>query len=57
LRLRGRGVPAHGDQAAGDLYATLRVTIGRTDPALDSFLRQWVPETPADPRDDMDMAT
>ena len=39
LRLRGRGVPAHGELAAGDLYATLRVVIGTPDPALEAFLR------------------
>jgi DnaJ-class molecular chaperone len=50
LRLRGRGVPAHGDQAAGDLYATLRVVVGTPDPALEEFLRDWKPEHPADPR-------
>ncbi len=39
LRLRGRGVPAHGDVPAGDLYVTLRVKIGAPDPALAAFLR------------------
>jgi DnaJ-class molecular chaperone len=53
LRLRGRGVPAHGGQAAGDLYATLRVTIGEPDAALEDFLRDWQPARPTDPRRDM----
>ena len=53
LRLRGRGVPAHAGQAAGDLYATLRVVLGRPDAALEAFLRDWRPEHPADPRRDM----
>ncbi len=53
LRLRGRGVPAHGTEAAGDLYVTLRVTIGTPDPALEAFLRQWQPAEAADPRRDM----
>lgn len=50
LRLRGRGVPAHGGKAAGDLYATLRVTIGKPDVALQAFLRDWKPEGVANPR-------
>lgn len=54
LRLRGRGVPAHGGQAAGDLFVTLRVVIGRPDAALEEFLRGWQPEHPADPRRGME---
>ncbi len=50
LRLRGRGVPAHGGAAAGDLYATLRVVVGTPDAALEEFLRTWKPEHAADPR-------
>jgi DnaJ-class molecular chaperone len=50
LRLRGRGVPAHADRAAGDLYATLRVALGVPDPALEAFLRTWKPEHPGHPR-------
>lgn len=50
LRLRGRGVPAHGGQTAGDLYATLRVVVGTPDAALEAFLRTWKPEHPTDPR-------
>lgn len=50
LRLRGRGVPAHGGLAAGDLYAKLRVVLGTPDAALEEFLRSWTPEHPADPR-------
>lgn len=50
LRLRGRGVPAHGGLAAGDLYVTLRVEIGTPDAALEDFLREHKPETAADPR-------
>ena len=50
LRLRGRGVPAHGSQPAGDLYATLRVVIGKPDAALEAFLRDWAPEHPVNPR-------
>jgi len=54
LRLRGRGVPAHGGMAAGDLYATLRVVLGTPDTALEKFLRSWTPEHPADPRQAME---
>ena len=47
LRLRGRGVAAHGDRPAGDEYVTLKVTIGTFDDALEEFVRNW---KPADPR-------
>jgi DnaJ-class molecular chaperone len=57
LRLRGRGVPAHDGQDAGDLYATLRVMLGKPDAALDAFLKQWTPAQPADPRHEMGMQT
>jgi len=50
LRLRGRGVPAHGKQAAGDLLARLCVSLGKPDAALTEFLRAWRPEAPHDPR-------
>lgn len=50
LRLRERGVPAHGARAAGQLYAKLRVVLGPADAALDEFLRHWQPEHPFDPR-------
>ena len=43
LRLRGRGVPARGDRAAGNLYVTLRVVLGPADDALRRFLRDWTP--------------
>lgn len=55
LRLRGRGVAAHGKHAAGDLYATLRVVIGKPDAALEEFLRNWKPEPAPDPRRAMEM--
>ena len=54
LRLRGRGVPAHGKTPAGDLLATLRVTIGPPDAALIAFLQGWVPEQPHRPRQAME---
>jgi DnaJ-class molecular chaperone len=54
LRLRGRGVPAHGGQPAGDLYVRLRVVIGPPDPALAEFLKTHQPENPFRPRDGME---
>ena len=54
LRLRGRGVPAHAGQVAGDLYVTLRIQVGAPDPALEAFLRDWTPEHPADPRRELE---
>jgi DnaJ-class molecular chaperone len=50
LRLRGRGVPAHGGQSVGDLYVTLRVIIGPADEALDAFVRDWTPISTVNPR-------
>ncbi len=54
LRLRGRGVPAQGSRAAGDLYVKLRVVIGPVDVKLEEFLREWKPETAFDPRREME---
>lgn len=53
LRLRGRGVPAAGKLAAGDLYANLRVMIGKPNAALENFLRSWTAE-PGSPRQAME---
>ncbi len=41
LRLRGRGVPAHGKLPAGDLYVKLRIVIGPVDEKLETFLKDW----------------
>ncbi|MDE8348466.1 MAG: J domain-containing protein [Acidocella sp.] len=54
LRLRGRGVPAHGDNPAGDLYVNLRVMVGQPDAALEAFLQGWKPAHPQDPRAGME---
>ena len=43
LRLRGKGVPAIGTAPAGDLFATIRITIGTPDDALRDFLQGWTP--------------
>jgi len=57
IRLRGKGVAAHGTRAAGDLFLTLRVMIGPPDAALEAFLRDWSPETPSNPREGLEAAT
>ena len=54
LRLRGRGVPKHNGQTAGDLYATLQVTIGTSDLSLEEFLTKWKPSRPSNPRKAME---
>jgi DnaJ-class molecular chaperone len=50
LRLRGRGIPAHGDRTAGDLYVTLQLVAGPPDAALEDALRAWAERHPTDPR-------
>ena len=50
IRLRGKGIAAHGERAAGDLFLTLRVVVGKPDAALEEFLRDWTPEHDEDPR-------
>jgi DnaJ-class molecular chaperone len=57
LRLKGKGVPAHGVQAVGDLLATLRLVVGTPDAALETFLRNWAPEHQSNPRQAMETAT
>ncbi len=41
LRLRGRGVAQSGNTAAGDMYVTLKLVAGPTDPELETALRDW----------------
>ncbi|AXC27529.1 DnAJ-like protein [Acetobacter pomorum DM001] len=43
LRLRGKGVQAHGARPAGNLYVTLQVKIGKPDADLQEFLKNWNP--------------
>ena len=50
IRLRGKGVAAHGGEPAGDMLLTLKVMLGKPDAALDEFLAGWTPEAPEDPR-------
>lgn len=42
LRLKGKGVPAHGKGPRGDQYVTLRIALPESpDPALEEFARSW----------------
>jgi DnaJ-class molecular chaperone len=42
LRLKGKGIPAHAGQAAGDLYVKLVVMLpDKPDPALKDFASGW----------------
>ncbi len=51
MRLRGRGIPAHGGRPAGDLYATLTLVVGGVpDASLEAALRVWGEAEHADPR-------
>jgi len=51
LRLRGKGLPAAGESAQGDLLATLRIVLpGKPDPELSDLMRRWRDEKPYDPR-------
>ncbi|MBV9550155.1 MAG: DnaJ domain-containing protein [Alphaproteobacteria bacterium] len=44
LRLKGKGVPAHGKEAAGDLYVRLVISLpDHPDPALKAFVESWNP--------------
>ncbi|MCX2560539.1 J domain-containing protein [Acetobacter farinalis] len=47
LRLRGKGVQAHGRREAGNLYVTLQIKIGKPDQALEDFLKTWTPGSAA----------
>jgi len=49
LRLKGKGIPTHGAEPAGDLYVTLVVALpDKQDDALKSFAESW--KTQYDPR-------
>ncbi|THD44011.1 MAG: J domain-containing protein [Bradyrhizobium sp.] len=51
LRLRGKGLPAAGEAAPGDLLATLRIAMPpREDGELAALMRRWRDEQPYDPR-------
>ncbi len=55
IRLRGKGIAAHGAEAAGDLLLTLKLVLGEPDPALQAWLRENPAPTAQDPRADMDL--
>ncbi|MSP94167.1 MAG: J domain-containing protein [Alphaproteobacteria bacterium] len=49
LRLKGKGLPGAGGEAAGDLYVKLRVALpDPPDPKLDAFIKSW--DAQYDPR-------
>ena len=51
LRLRGKGMPATGEQAAGDLLATIRIVLPESaDHELTELMRKWRDRKPYDPR-------
>ncbi len=51
LRLRGKGLPAGGEQAAGDLLATIRIVLpSAPDSELAELMRKWRDAKPYDPR-------
>ena len=51
MRLRGKGLPAASDAAAGDLLATVRIVLPNAeDPELADLMRKWRDRKPYDPR-------
>jgi len=51
MRLRGKGLPATADAAAGDLLATVRIVLPNAeDPELAELMRKWRDMKPYDPR-------
>lgn len=51
LRLKGKGLPASGGQAAGDLMATLRIVLpGEPDAELTALMRKMRDQKPYQPR-------
>jgi DnaJ-class molecular chaperone len=51
LRLRGKGLPAAGEHAAGDLFATLRIVLpDEADGELSALMRKLRDRKPYDPR-------
>ena len=51
LRLRGKGMRAAGEQAAGDLLATIRIVLPDSpDRELTDLMRKWRDRKPYDPR-------
>ncbi len=55
LRLKGKGVAAHGKHAAGDQLVTLSVVLPKkTDTKLSAFLEDWTKDHSYDPRQGME---
>jgi DnaJ-class molecular chaperone len=51
MRLRGKGLPATAEAAAGDLLATVRIVLpDAEDPELTVLMREWRDRKPYDPR-------
>ena len=51
MRLRGKGLPATAEAAAGDILATLRIVLPNADdPELAELMRKWRDRKPYDPR-------
>jgi DnaJ-class molecular chaperone len=51
MRLRGKGLPAAGEAAAGDLLASVRIVLPNVeDPELTELMRKWRDRKPYDPR-------
>lgn len=52
LRLKGKGIEAHGKQAAGDQFVTLTVMLPKkVDAEMQTFLEAWAKDHKYDPRD------
>jgi DnaJ-class molecular chaperone len=52
LRLKGKGVPAHGTRLAGDFFVRLRVVLpDGAQPALSEFVEKWAKKHAYDPRE------
>lgn len=51
LRIRGKGVPSHGNDPRGDQYVTLQIMLPETvDSDLEGFVRTWSEAHPYQPR-------
>ena len=51
LRFRGKGLPAQGKGAAGDLFAEVRIVLPPGEDAeLEKLMREWRDAKPYDPR-------
>ncbi len=52
LRLRGQGVPAHGDRPGGDLFVVLKVVVPKSaDDASRDLIREFSEKNPLHPRE------